>query len=320
MILIRFQPQKPELEQQSLPAEAEEIIEEQPLQEKPVAWRRGPKKKAVEETQQIQPEPTQPDNIAEEQPLQEEPVAWRRGPKKQPTEEKPKPEVEPEPAQTEEIIEEQPLVEEPVAWRRGPKKQLTETEEGEKQSRKGKQKPKPQPKEEVEKVELKPIPRKKPEKAMVTEQPELKQVETEEVPEEQPIETKDVTLPKVGKAQIKAPKFLKKLQPKMCKPDEPTELRATIDGVPFPEIKWFLNDAELHATQNFEMNVEEKVVTLKIAKVTPELIGTYTCQVKNEAGVAISRTNIALGKCQTDRTLLIYVPCVFISYRVFLRN
>lgn len=283
------------MEQQALPVQTEEIIEEQPLQEEPVAWRRGPKKKAVEETQEI-PEQTQPENIVEEQPLQEEPVAWRRGPKKQPTEEKPKQDIEPEPIQAEDLIEEQPLQEEPVAWRRGPKKQPAEKVEDEKKLPIGKQKPKPT--EEVEKVELKPIPRKKPKEAKVTEQPELNQVETEETPEEQPIETKEIALPKVSKAQIKAPKFLKKLQPKVCKPEEPTELRATIEGVPFPEVKWYLNDTELHATQNFEMNIEEKVVTLKIAKVTPELIGTYTCQVKNEAGVAISRTNIALGKCQ----------------------
>lgn len=291
------------MEQQPLAVQAEEIVEEQPLQEEPVAWRRGPKKKAVEETQ----EQIETETIVEEQPLQEEPVAWRRGPKKQPIDEKPKQEVEPEPSQAEEIIEEEPLVEEPVAWRRGPKKQPAEQEEDEKQLPKGKQKPKPKPKEEVEKIELKPIPRKKPQEAEVT-----------EIPEEQPIETKEVALPKVSKAQIKAPKFLKKLQPKVCKPEEPTELRATIEGVPFPEVKWYLNDTELHATQNFEMNIEEKVVTLKIAKVTPELIGTYTCQVKNEAGVAISRTNIALGKCQVYSSLFIVSNgAKSISYPIF---
>lgn len=283
------------MEQQPLPVQADNIVEEQPLQEEPVAWRRGPKKKATEETKEIpEVKQIQAEDIVEEQPLQEEPVAWRRGQKKQPIDEKPKQELEPKPIQAEEIIEEQPLQEEPVAWRRGPKKQPTEKQEDEKQWPKGKQMP--TPKEEVEKVELKPVPRKKPEEAKTTEQPELKQVQKEEIPEEQPIESTELALPKVSKAQIKAPKFLKKLQPKICKPEEPTELRATIEGVPFPEVKWYLNDTELHATQNFEMNIEEKVVTLKIAKMTPELIGTYTCQVKNKAGVAISRTNIALGK------------------------
>lgn len=157
---------------------------------------------------------------------------------------------------------------------------------------------KPQTVEEVEKVELKPIPRKKPEEMKPKEQPELKPVKKDEIPAETPTEIKETTLPKVreGKAQIKAPKFVKKLKPEMCKPNEPTILTATVEGTPFPEVKWFFNDAELHATENYEMNVVEKAVTLKIAKVTSELVGTYSCQVKNEAGVAISRANIALGK------------------------
>lgn len=232
------------MEQQPLPVEAESMVEEQPLQEVPVAWRRGPKKQPVDDETKQKPE-EKPEEIIEEQPLQEVPVAWRRGPKKQPTEQQQ--EIEQQPQE----IEQKPI-------------------------------------EETEKVELKPIPRKKPKKSVQTEQ--------KDVLEEQQIELIEMALPKVSKAQIKAPKFLKKLQPKLCKPEEPTELRATIDGVPFPEVKWFLNDVELHATQNFEMIIMEKVVTLKIAKVTPELVGTYTCQVKNEAGVAVSRTNITLGK------------------------
>lgn len=161
---------------------------------------------------------------------------------------------------------------------------------------KGKQKP--QLVEEVEKLELKPVPRKKPEEAKPKEQPQLKPIKKDEVPGEQPTEIKETALPKVpkGKAQIKAPKFVKKLKPEMCKPNEPTILTATVEGTPFPEVKWFFNDAELRATDNYEMNVVEKAVTLKIARVTPELVGTYSCQIKNEAGVAISRANIALGK------------------------
>lgn len=279
-----------------MPAQEENMVEEQPLEEVPVAWRRGPKKQPDEETKDIPAvDQSQTENIVEEQPLQEVPVAWRRGPKKHPAGEEMKQELEFEPTQTEEIIEEQPLEEVPVAWRREPKKQPSEKEENdEKQLQSGKQKPKP--KDEVEKVELKPILRKKPKAAKETDQPEQTQVQKEEIPEEQPIEMMEMALPKVSKAQIKAPKFVRKLQPKLCKPEEPTELQATIEGLPFPEVKWYFNDTELHATQNFEMITTEKVVTLKIVKVTPEVAGTYTCQVKNEAGVAISRTNITLGK------------------------
>lgn len=224
-------------------------------------------------------------------------------------EQKPQEKSELKAIKQDEIVIEQPEVADQVPWRRGQKKPVEEQAE-EKQWPAGKRKP--QTKEEVEKVELKPTPRKKPEELKPEEKLELKPVKKEDAKVESPIEIKEMTLPKVrgSKAQITAPKFIKKLQPVMCKPSEPTLLHATVEGTPFPEVKWFFNDAELHATENFEMNVVEKAVTLKIAKVTPELVGTYSCQVKNEAGVAVSRTNIALGKFPfifTSVLILLYI-------------
>lgn len=243
-------------------------------------WRRGEKKKPAEE----QPEEKQ----------------WPKGKQKpKPSEEAEKVELKPIPHEQLEKTPKQQLEPQQVdqlPWQRGQRKPSVEEQPEDKQWPKGKRKP--QPKEEVEKVELKPIPRKKPAEAVSIEQPELKPVKMDEIPVDAPTVAMETVLPKLApsKAQIKAPKFVKKLQPEMCKPNEPTELRATVEGVPFPEVKWFFNDAELHATENFEMNVIEKAVTLKISKVTPELVGTYSCQVKNEAGIAISRANIALGK------------------------
>lgn len=178
-------------------------------------------------------------------------------------------------------------------------------------------------------MELKPIPRKKPEeKVKPKDEPTLKPIKKEEIAVESPTEAKEITLPKVRgtKAQIKAPKFTKKLQPAMCKPNEPTVLKATVEGMPFPEVKWYFNDAEIQATENYEMNVAESTVTLEIVEMKPELVGTYSCQIKNEAGVATSRTNIALGKhfishlfkaiCKLDCTQVIWLFkfCLKINY------
>jgi len=52
----------------------------------------------------------------------------------------------------------------------------------------------------------------------------------------------------------------------------------------------------LFASEKYEITVVEQVAQLKIAKVTPSDVGVYTCEAKNEAGVATSRTNIILGK------------------------
>lgn len=98
------------------------------------------------------------------------------------------------------------------------------------------------------------------------------------------------------KPVVKAPRFLKKLQPAICQPDAPTVLQCKIDGAPYPEIRWYFNDIELFASEKYIFNVTEKVATLEIVRVTPMDVGVYSCQAKNEAGVATSRTNIVLGK------------------------
>jgi len=92
------------------------------------------------------------------------------------------------------------------------------------------------------------------------------------------------------------PRITEKLRPRQCVPEEPTVLECKVEGVPFPEIKWYFNDILLFASEKHEITVMEQVAKLKIAKVTPSDVGVYTCEAKNEAGVATSRTNIILGK------------------------
>ncbi|KAH8262556.1 hypothetical protein KR026_012282, partial [Drosophila bipectinata] len=100
------------------------------------------------------------------------------------------------------------------------------------------------------------------------------------------------------KKEIKPPRITEKLRPRQCVPDEPTVLECKVEGVPFPEINWYFNDILLFASEKYEITVVEQVAKLKIAKVTPSDVGVYTCEARNEAGVATSRTNIILEKEQ----------------------
>lgn len=95
--------------------------------------------------------------------------------------------------------------------------------------------------------------------------------------------------------QIIAPRFVQTLQSEVCEPNAPTILTATIEGHPISEIRWYFNNVELTAEDNYEVNIVENTVQLKIAQVTPNTVGVYSCQVQNEAGVAVSSANIALG-------------------------
>ncbi|EDV96839.1 GH16494 [Drosophila grimshawi] len=105
-------------------------------------------------------------------------------------------------------------------------------------------------------------------------------------------------LVKKKKKEIKPPRITEKLRPRQCVPEEPTVLECKVEGVPFPEINWYFNDILLFASEKYEITVVEQVAQLKIAKVTPSDVGVYTCEAKNEAGVATSRTNIILEKEQ----------------------
>uniref|UniRef100_A0A6P4EQL5 Titin-like n=1 Tax=Drosophila rhopaloa TaxID=1041015 RepID=A0A6P4EQL5_DRORH len=105
-------------------------------------------------------------------------------------------------------------------------------------------------------------------------------------------------LVKKKKKEIKPPRITEKLRPRQCVPEEPTVLECKVEGVPFPEINWYFNDILLFASEKYEITVVEQVAKLKIAKVTPSDVGVYTCEAKNEAGVATSRTNIILEKEQ----------------------
>lgn len=154
-----------------------------------------------------------------------------------------------------------------------------------------------------------------PELELITEkrvQEGLDKVADEEIIEDEPIRqheestTAEVAqqprkIMKKKKKEIKPPRITEKLRPRMCAPEEPTVLECKVEGIPFPEINWYFNDAILFASEKYEINVVEDVAQLKIAKVTPSDVGIYTCEAKNEAGVATTRTNVVLGKFKKGR-------------------
>uniref|UniRef100_A0A182K1R7 Ig-like domain-containing protein n=1 Tax=Anopheles christyi TaxID=43041 RepID=A0A182K1R7_9DIPT len=99
---------------------------------------------------------------------------------------------------------------------------------------------------------------------------------------------------KVSKPKVQPPNIVEKLQPQICEPDKPVQLRCRIEGVPFPTVQWYFNDTVLFANSEYIMNVVEDVATLEIATVQPYHVGIYTCEAKNVAGVAISKANIVV--------------------------
>lgn len=305
------------------PQQPEEV---EKVELKPVP-RGKPKEQPAPEVTELEPVPKVERELVPEEPEQIEAVPWKRGQKPKPTEEKveekqwPKGKRKPQQPEEVEKVELKPVP-------RGKPKEPTapEVTELEPVPKVEKELPTDQPEEEV------PVPWKRGEKKkkLIEKKPEVQTplildealqkeevVATEEISSlvvaeditETAIEIEDSILPKAKKTKpvIKPPRFTRKLQPEVCQPNQPCELRAIVDGSPFPEVKWLFNDVELLASETYEMNVVEKVVSLKIAKVTASCVGIYTCELRNQAGVAISRTNIALGKPQIYFEFIIIV-------------
>lgn len=282
---------------------------------------RVPKEKPVEEVPQRPKE-----EITPIEPEELEKAPWKRDIKKKLVEEQPEEKQWPSGKRK----PKQPEEEEKVELKPIPRKKPEKKESEEKPDKIAPKVP-IQP-EEVDEVELEPIPRKKPEKKKSEAKPtpkvdraevvdertlaeETTEIATFEEAPELAAEIEDTELPKAKavKAVVKPPRFTKKLQPEICKPDEPCVLKAHIDGVPLPEVRWLLDDVELRASEQYEMNVIEKVATLRIDRVTPSDVGVYTCEIRNEAGVAMSRANIVIGKLRSLSDDIFQI-CIIISH------
>lgn len=64
------------------------------------------------------------------------------------------------------------------------------------------------------------------------------------------------------------------------------ELKATVTGLPRPEITWYRNDAPVTATPNTIIKYENDLCKLKISPIKPGQEGTYKCLAFNPAGTA----------------------------------
>lgn len=268
-------PEAPEL--QPVSKDEKELVPEEPEQIEAVPWKRGQKAKPVGEQVEEKQWPKGKRKLL--QPEEVEKVELKPVPRGKPKEQAAPEatELQPVPKVEHELPEVQPE-EVPVPWKRGEKKK--------------------KPVERQPDIQTPLILDEAIQKEEVTITEEISSLAVTEDITETAVEITDSVLPKATKTKpvIKPPRFTKKLQPEICQPNQPCELTATVDGSPFPEVKWLFNDVELHASETYEMNVVEKVVSLRIAKVTPSCVGVYTCEARNQAGVAISRTNIALGK------------------------
>ncbi|XP_018337981.1 PREDICTED: titin isoform X9 [Trachymyrmex septentrionalis] len=91
-----------------------------------------------------------------------------------------------------------------------------------------------------------------------------------------------------------APRFIQKLQPVIAELKKTAKFTCTLIGNPLPEISWYKNEQELHASEKYTMTIFETTATLEITNVKEEDAGMYSCRASNPAGVATSTVNLVI--------------------------
>jgi len=98
----------------------------------------------------------------------------------------------------------------------------------------------------------------------------------------------------IDKDKTIAPRFIQKLQPVIVELEKPAKFTCTVIGNPIPEISWYKNEQELHASEKYTMTIFETTATLEITKVKEEDVAMYSCRASNPAGVATSTVNLVI--------------------------
>ncbi|RWS07258.1 muscle M-line assembly protein unc-89-like protein, partial [Dinothrombium tinctorium] len=91
---------------------------------------------------------------------------------------------------------------------------------------------------------------------------------------------------KKGGSVGEPPRFITSLGDIECELDDDILMEVKIEGTPKPEVKWFHNNREIIAGDEYIMFGDEKtgVYSLRIPRVTSGLIGTYTVAAANSGG------------------------------------
>lgn len=71
-------------------------------------------------------------------------------------------------------------------------------------------------------------------------------------------------------------------------------MEGILDALPSPEIKWLKNGVELKSSDDIQISWGLNKAKLELKNVNSDNAGKYTCQAVNEAGTAVSTTDLVV--------------------------
>lgn len=104
----------------------------------------------------------------------------------------------------------------------------------------------------------------------------------------------------VHKPVIKSrpPKFTAPVVGKIVDQSVDVVLEGILDGFPAPKVTWSKNGAELQPSMSINISFDHNHARLEIKSVTVQDAGRYTCTAVNEAGTAVSTSDLVIrSKC-----------------------
>lgn len=93
---------------------------------------------------------------------------------------------------------------------------------------------------------------------------------------------------------------------------QPASLRCRVEGDPFPDIEWFVDDDKIKKGGRFDFLSNGDLVTLKISETSAEDEGEYKCTAKNENGMATTSAELIVnGKSLIVKLIVVFFAVFF---------
>ena len=90
------------------------------------------------------------------------------------------------------------------------------------------------------------------------------------------------------------PLFLSPLADCEAREGDPVELTCKVDGNPFPSVSWYRNGVCLDKSKNYKLTEESGCCTLRLEKIYLEDSSTFTCNIHNPHGQAVSAAKLTV--------------------------
>lgn len=113
--------------------------------------------------------------------------------------------------------------------------------------------------------------------------------------------------------EVRAPKFIEPLVPKIICENEVVILEATVESFPNSSFQWFYNSTPVQSSHEVRISTTENKSILIIETFTKENVGAYTCRAENVAGSVTSTATVNVVESVQTEDVVEYISPRFVN-------